>query len=106
MDRAVVDVTWPETMALRKVSDRALLFLSGVLEYVVGFPLNLLCNIILSVWYFFFQITYSLYGFVSKGYSQFPKLYVLVDQYLQTVMPYSSQYWVPPGRSPCQGSCF
>lgn len=85
LDHTLVDVAWPENVGPQEGA-MALFFLAEVLEYVVEFPLNLLCNIILSVYHFFCQITYSLNGFVSKGYSQFLKSYVHVDQYSQIAM--------------------
>lgn len=74
-------------------------FLAEVLEYVVEFPLNLLCSIIFFRCCFFCLLTYSLYGVFPKGCSQFPKSCLHMDQYSQTAMPHSPQYWVPPPQS-------
>lgn len=85
LNRTLADVAWPENTGPQE-GVRALFFLAEVLGYVVEFPLILLCNIILSVCYVFCQITCSLTGFVSKGYSEFLTSCVHVDQYSQTAV--------------------
>lgn len=77
-------------------------FLVEVLEYVVEFPLNLLCNIIFFGCCFFCQLTYSLYGFFSKACFQFPKSCLYMDQYSQTAMPPFSSILGPTSTVPAR----
>lgn len=77
-------------------------FLVEVLEYVVEFPLNLLCDIIFFGCCFFCQLTYSLYGFFSKACFQFPKSCLYMDQYSQTAMPPFSSILGPTSTVPAR----